>query len=68
MKLIINSLMILKKINKDVEKLYADEYVKNKKGIFKYVLGGSKESRLLEIRIFEERDKRPYMTVRQKKQ
>ena len=67
MKLIINSLMILKKINKDVEKLYADEYVKNK-GIFKYVLGGSKESRLLEIRIFEERDKRPYMNVRQKKQ
>lgn len=48
----------IQKINKDVEKLYADEYVKNKKGIFEYVLGGSKESKLLEIRIFEERDKK----------
>ena len=48
----------IQKINKDVEKLYTDEYVKNKKGIFEYVLGGSKESKLLEIRIFEERDKK----------
>ena len=48
----------IQKINKDVEKLYVDEYVKNKKGIFEYVLGGSKESKLLEIRIFENRDKK----------
>ena len=45
-------------INKKVSELYADEYVKNKKGIFEYVLGGCKDSKLLEIRIFEERDKK----------
>lgn len=45
-------------INKNVNKLYADEYVRNKKGIFEYVLGGCIDSKLLEIRIFEERDKK----------
>ena len=40
-------------INKKVSELYADEYVKNKKGIFEYVLGGCKDSKL-----FEERDKK----------
>lgn len=45
-------------LNKKVADLYADEYVKNKKGIFEYVLGGCQDSKLLEIRIFEERDKK----------
>ena len=39
-------------------KLYADEYVRNKKGIFEYVLGGCQDNKLLEIRIFDERDRR----------
>ena len=46
------------KINQKVKELYADECVKNKKGIFEYVLGGCIDSKLLEIRIFEERDKK----------
>lgn len=37
-----------------VEKLYSDYYVKNKKGIFEYILGGCKDTKLLEIRIFDE--------------
>jgi len=45
-------------VNKAVADLYADEFVKNKKGIFEYVLGGSTDSKLLEVRIFEERDKK----------
>lgn len=45
-------------INQKVEKLYADEFVRNKKGIFEYVLGGCVDSKLLEVRIFEERDKK----------
>ena len=45
-------------VNKAVADLYADEFVRNKKGIFEYVLGGCKDSKLLEIRIFEERDKK----------
>lgn len=42
-----------KKIEADVNRLYADAYVTNKKGIFEYVLGGCSDIRLLEIRIFD---------------
>lgn len=45
-------------VNQKVTELYADEFVKNKKGIFEYVLGGCEDSKLLEIRIFDERDKK----------
>lgn len=45
-------------IGRKVEELYADEFVRNKKGIFEYVLGGCEDSKLLEIRIFDERDKK----------
>ena len=33
--------------------LYEDYYVKNKKGIYEYILGGCKEPRLLEVRCFD---------------
>ena len=39
-----------------VKALYADEYVKNRRGIFEYVLGGESDPRLLEIRVFEPRE------------
>ncbi len=51
-----------KDISSKVADLYADEFVKNKKGIFEYVLGGCEDSKLLEIRIFEERDKKTVYT------
>ncbi len=41
-----------------VSELYNDDFIKNKKGIFEYVLGGCVDSRLLEIRIFDDRDKK----------
>ena len=41
-----------------VKELYADGTVKNRSGIFEYVLGGCTETKLLNIRIFEDRDKR----------
>lgn len=47
-----------KEISAKTAELYADEFVKNKKGIFEYVLGGCTDSKLLEIRIFDERDKK----------
>ena len=47
-----------KELNNKVGELYSDEYVKNKKGIFEYVLGGCVDSKLIEVRIFEERDKK----------
>ncbi|QOJ16154.1 MAG: DUF262 domain-containing protein [Phycisphaeraceae bacterium] len=41
-----------------VEKLMADEYVTNRKGIFEYVLGREKEKKLLAVRVFDERTKK----------
>lgn len=41
-----------------VNKLYGDPYVKNRKGVFEYILGGCKDKRLLDIRIFDEATKR----------
>ena len=43
-------------IRKRVSKLYADECVTRKKGIFEYVLGGEQDPVLLEIRLFEKSD------------
>ncbi|GMO34037.1 MAG: hypothetical protein Ta2B_14530 [Termitinemataceae bacterium] len=45
------------KISTAVQKLYADPYVKNRRGIFEYVLGGETDTKLLEIRIFDEATK-----------
>ena len=42
------------KVSAEVNKLYADSYVKNRKGIFQYILGGSVDTKLLEIRVFDD--------------
>lgn len=47
-----------KDIAEKVEKLMADPFVKNKKGIFEYLLGGEQETQLLDVRVFEEPTKR----------
>jgi hypothetical protein len=39
-------------VSGQVQKLYADPYIKNRKGIFEYILGGSMDMKLLEIRVF----------------
>lgn len=38
--------------------LYEDFYVKNKKGIYEYILGGCQDTRLLEVRCFDEPTKK----------
>jgi hypothetical protein len=40
-------------IDAEVRKLYGDPYVKNRKGIFEYVLGGSVDFKLLDVRVFD---------------
>lgn len=45
-------------VSSKVHKLYADESVKNRRGIFEYILGGCQDTRLLDIRIFEESTKK----------
>ena len=46
------------RVSADVQMLYSDPYVKNKKGIFEYILGGSTDTKLLEVRIFDEATKK----------
>jgi 5-methylcytosine-specific restriction endonuclease McrA len=47
-----------KKVSAEVKKLYGDPYVKNRRGIFEYILGGSLDTKLLDVRVFEEATKR----------
>ena len=42
--------------------LYEDYYVKNKKGIYEYILGGCQNTRLLEVRCFDEPTKKSVYT------
>ncbi len=46
------------KISAEVNKLYSDPYIKNRKGIFEYILGGLTDTKLLEVRVFDEAIKR----------
>ena len=36
-----------------LKELYGDPYVKNRRGIFEYILGGMKDKRLLDVRFFD---------------
>jgi len=45
-------------VSAQVHKLYADPYVKNRRGIFEYILGRSTDTKLLDIRVFDEATKR----------
>ncbi|MBR3080535.1 MAG: DUF262 domain-containing protein [Prevotella sp.] len=45
-------------VSQAVRQLYGDPYVKDRRGIFEYVLGGQKDHRLLDVRIFDEATKR----------
>ena len=46
------------KVSAKVQKLYGDSYIKNRKGIFEYILGGSADTKLLDVRVFDEATKR----------
>ncbi len=45
-------------VKKRVQELYGDPYVKNRKGIYEFLLGGEENTKLLDIRIFDEATKR----------
>lgn len=46
------------KVSAQVQKLYGDPYVNNRRGIFEYILGGSTDTKLLDVRVFDEAVKR----------
>lgn len=45
-------------VSNTVSNLLDDTYVKNKKGVFEYILGGCKDSSLLDVRFFDEATKK----------
>ena len=46
------------KVSESVKKHYADPYVKNRKGVFEYILGGLVDTKLLDVRVFDEATKK----------
>ena len=52
-------------ISNQVNNLYEDDAVKDKKGIFEYVLGGCENPALLEIRLFDESTKKTVFAKQQ---
>lgn len=47
-----------KKMSDDVRKLSADDYVTSRKGIFDFLLGGSVDTKLLVVRVFDDKVKK----------
>ena len=47
-----------KTISDQVNKLYSDPYLKNRRGVFEFILGGSTDTKLLEVRVFDEATKK----------
>jgi hypothetical protein len=45
-------------ISEQVKQLYTDPYVKNRKGVFEYILGGLTDTKLLDVRVFDEATKK----------
>ena len=45
-------------VTERVERLLADPQVTNKRGVFEYVLGGERDTSLLNVRVFDERTKK----------
>jgi len=50
------------KVSAEVHKLYSDPYVKNRRGIFEFILGGSTDTKLLDVRVFDDATKRSVYT------
>lgn len=41
------------KVSENLKRLYGDPYVKNRRGVFEFILGGLQATKLLEIRVFD---------------
>jgi hypothetical protein len=45
------------KVSAEVKRLYGDPYVKNRRGVFEYILGGLHDTKLLNVRVFDDATK-----------
>ena len=55
------------KVSAEVQELYEDSYVSDKRGIFEFILGGSKDTKLLNVRVFNEATKKSVYATQTKK-
>lgn len=55
------------KVSAEVKELYSDPYVKNRRGIFEYILGGSTDTKLLDVRVFDDATKKSVYASQTKK-
>src|SRR3989338_4917010 len=46
------------KVSIEVKRLYGDPYVKNRRGVFEYIHDGLQDSKLLDVRVFDEATKK----------
>jgi len=51
------------KVSEEVQKLYSDPYIKNRKGVFEYILGCSVDTKLLDVRVFDEAIKKSVYSI-----
>lgn len=54
------------KVSAEVQRLYGDPYVKNHKGVFEYILGGLVDTKLLDVRVFDEATKKTVYKIQTK--
>ena len=47
-----------RELSERIRELYGDPYVKNRRGIWEFVLGGSMDTRLLDVRVFDDATKK----------
>ena len=45
-------------VSNEVQRLYSDPYVHKRRGVFEYILGGLQDSKLLDVRVFDEATKK----------
>jgi hypothetical protein len=52
-----------RELSEKIHELYGDPYVKNRRGIWEYVLGGSTDTNLLDVRVFDDATKKVTYTA-----
>ena len=51
-------------ISTKIKELYSDPYIKNRKGVFEYILGGCIDTKLLEVRLFDDATKKSIYMIK----
>src|SRR4051812_33857707 len=46
------------KVSAEVKRLFGDPYINNRRGVIEYILGGLQDSKLLDVRVFDEATKK----------